>query len=171
LVVVFDLDPGPPANITECCRVALTLRRVLGDLGLDSLPKTSGSKGLHVYVPLNTSHDHDETKAFARGVARILASDHPDIVVDRPQRGLRSGRVLVDWSQNDASKSIVAPYSLRGGAIPIASTPLSWSEVEAAVRRDDASTLVFSADRVLDRLDSVGDLFRPVLETRQTLSS
>jgi bifunctional non-homologous end joining protein LigD len=168
-VLVFDLDPGPPADILDCCRVAIRLRDLLHELHLRSFAKTSGSVGLHVYVPLNTPHSYGQTKAFARAVAARLARERPEEVVDRMQRTLRAGKVLIDWLQNDASRSTVAPYSLRATAWPTVSTPVAWGEVEGALAARRAELLTFDAREVRERLDRLGDLFRPVLELSQTL--
>lgn len=167
--VVFDLDPGTGADVLDCCRVALWLRAVLADLGLESWAKTSGAKGLHVYVPLNGGHTYEETKAFARAVAALLARAHPDHVVDTMVKTRRAGKVLVDWSQNDAGKSTVAPYSLRGLPLPTASVPLSWDEVEGAVAAGDRRLVTFLADDALRRIDTHGDLFAPVATVEQRL--
>jgi bifunctional non-homologous end joining protein LigD len=167
--LVFDLDPGPPAGIVACCRVALLLRRLMGDLGLECLAKTSGSKGVQVYVPLNSDASYDETKAFAHSVARLLARRHPDLVVERMTKRLREGKVLVDWSQNDRNKTTVCAYSLRALARPTVSTPLRWLEVERAVRARRGDALVFEARDVLSRVDRHGDLFEPVLSMAQRL--
>ena len=168
-VVVFDLDPGPPADIVDCCEVAVRLRGVLEGLGLVSSAKTSGSVGLHVYVPLNTPGSYSETKAFARAVAARLSREHPDRVVEKTKKPLRAGKVLVDWPQNDATRSTVAAYSLRGTAWPTVSTPVTWDEVERALRARAPELLTFGPRDVLARLDRFGDLFRPVLEVKQTL--
>jgi bifunctional non-homologous end joining protein LigD len=167
--VVFDLDPGPPADIVDCCEVALRLRYELDELGLAAFPKTSGSVGLHVYVPLNARHTYDETKAFARGLAQRLAETDPERVTERVQRTERAGRVLVDWLQNDATRSTVAPYSLRGTAWPTVSTPLTWDEVKEATTKRRPGLLTFDARLALDRLDRLGDVFAPVLEVEQAL--
>ena len=168
-VVVFDLDPGRPADVLDCSRAALRLRGLLDALGLVSFPKTSGSVGLHVYVPLNTRHGYAHTKAFARAVAARLAAECPHEVVDRMARSLRAGKVLVDWLQNDASRSTVAPYSLRATPWPTVSAPVTWAEVEAALGFRRPEVLTFAADDARQRLDHVGDLFRPVLDVKQTL--
>ena len=167
--VVFDLDPGMPATLVDASRVALSLRTVLDDLGLVSFPKTSGGKGLHVYVPLNTPHTYDRTKAFAHAIARQLARDQPGAVVDVMARARRGGKVFVDWSQNDAGKSTIAPYSLRGLWYPTASVPVTWDEVDAAARAATVDDLVFLASDVPPRLDRLGDLFAPVLTVGQEL--
>ncbi len=166
--VVFDLDPGPPAGMVECCRVALWLREALEPLGLRSFPKTSGSKGIQVYVPLNTGATYEETKAFARGMAGLIAGTHGEDVVANMRRSLREGRVLVDWSQNTQHKTTVAAYSLRGRERPSVSTPITWDEVEAGARGD--SRLYFEAEDVLRRAGEQGDLFAPVLTMKQDLA-
>ncbi len=168
--MVFDLDPGPGADVIDCCDIALRLREDLDRFGLGSFPKTSGLKGLHVYVPLNLPCSYSETKAFARDVARLLAQKHPERVVDKSQRSLRDDKVLVDWSQNNPTRSTVAPYSLRAARVPAVSTPLEWREVEEAVERRSRTLLAFHAADVLGRVEDVGDPFRPVLELQQTLS-
>jgi bifunctional non-homologous end joining protein LigD len=169
-MLVFDLDPGAPATIVECCQVALSLRALLGDLGLELYPKTSGSKGLQAYAPLNTpSVTFADTKPFALNVARLLEQRLPDLVVSNMRRELREGRVLVDWSQNDDMKTTISVYSLRARARPTVSTPVTWEEVEATAEGGDPSTLVFEAADVLDRLDRHGDLFEPVLKRRSSL--
>jgi bifunctional non-homologous end joining protein LigD len=168
-VAVFDLDPGPPATVIDAARVALALHRLLDGLGLASFPKTSGARGLHVHVPLNAPHDFDDTKAFARAVARHLTERHPAGVVDVMARARRQGKVFVDWSQNDAGKSTIAPYSLRGLWYPTAAAPVTWEEVETAASTGEVGTLVFLARDVLARLDRMGDLFAPVLHLTQSL--
>ena len=167
-VVAFDLDPGAPAAIPECCRVALTLRDLFGELGLECFPKTSGSKGIQVYLPLNGRATYDRTKSFARAVALTLERSDPDLVVSKQKKELRKGKVLVDWSQNDRAKTTVAAYSLRARDHPTASTPITWAEVESAKEDKD---LRFEADDVIKRVARSGDLFAPVLELRQRLPS
>ena len=168
-VVVFDLDPGPPAGLVECCTVALELRERLGAAGLASFPKTSGGVGLHVCAPLNTPASFAATKAFARRVAGALARDQPGLVVDRTSRSLRGGKVLVDWVQNDATRSTVAPYSLRAALVPLVSTPVGWDEVARTASSRTADALAFGPADVLERVARLGDVFRPVLELRQAL--
>ena len=163
LVVVFDLDPGPPAGFEECCETALALRELLRGLDLEGFAKSSGGAGLHVYVPLNSPHTFEQTKRFARDVAERLARERPGAVTARPGKAERRGKVLVDWVQNDASRSTVAVYSLRAARVPAVSAPLRWSEVEQ--RRP----VGFGPADVLDRIDIAGDLFRPVLELEQRL--
>jgi bifunctional non-homologous end joining protein LigD len=167
--LAFDLDPGPPADIVGCCDVALLLRRLMGRLGLEAFPKTSGSKGLQVYVPLNGPASYHETKTFAHAVARLLERAHPGRVVERMLKSLRAGKVLVDWSQNDRNKTTVCVYSLRARPRPTVSTPVRWAEVERAARSRRPDGLVFEARDVLARVDKVGDLFAPVLSMRQRL--
>jgi bifunctional non-homologous end joining protein LigD len=166
-VLVFDLDPGPPADVVTCCDVAIVLRRLLDDLGLESYPKTSGSKGMQVYIPLNTRSGYEETKPFAHAVAQVLERAHPKLVVERMKKELRVGKVLVDWSQNDPHKTTVAVYSLRARPRPTVSTPVTWAEVEKAARSRRGDALVFEAGDVLRRVDRKGDLFGPVLRQRQ----
>ena len=165
-VVAFDLDPGPPASIVECCRVALMLREMFERLGLECFPKTSGSKGMQVYLPLNTPASYEETTPFARAVAELLEQEHPDLVVSRQSKDLRAGKVLVDWSQNVDFKTTVCVYSLRARERPTVSTPLTWEEVETAEEPED---LRFEAPAVLDRIEAHGDLFEPVQELEQRL--
>jgi bifunctional non-homologous end joining protein LigD len=168
-VLAFDLDPGPPADVVTCCEVALLLRRLLGGLGLEAFPKTSGSKGLQVYVPLNTPATYDDTKPFAHAVARLLERRHPALVVERMIKSLRTGKVLVDWSQNDRNKTTVCAYSLRARPRPTISAPVRWAEVEKAVKTRDPGPLVFEAADVLRRVEKHGDLFEPVLTLAQRL--
>jgi bifunctional non-homologous end joining protein LigD len=167
--LVFDLDPGPPADILDCCRVGMRLRAMFENLGLDCLPKTSGSKGLQVYVPLNTKVTYEETKPFAHAVAQAFEKDTPDEVVSRMKKDLRKGRVLVDWSQNDRAKTTVAVYSLRAREHPTVSTPVEWKEVERALKKKNPDLLRFESADVLKRIDKHGDLFAPVLKLKQKL--
>jgi bifunctional non-homologous end joining protein LigD len=165
--LVFDLDPGEPAGVRDACSVAVTLRDALASQGLESFAKTSGSKGMHVFAPLNGTTAFDDAKRFARTVAAALASELPN-VVDQQTRSLRVGKVLVDWLQNDRFRSTVAPYSLRATQPASVSTPVTWEEVDAA----SASTgpkLAFTVDEVVDRVERLGDLFEPVLSIHQTL--
>ncbi|HVM40010.1 MAG TPA: non-homologous end-joining DNA ligase [Acidimicrobiia bacterium] len=166
--VVFDLDPGHPATLLDACRVALTLRDMLSALGLAAFPKTSGVKGMHVYVPLNSGHRYDESKAFARAVAELLAKDDPQVIT-RMTRSERPGKVFVDWSQNDAGKSTVVAYSLRGTPVPLVSMPVHWEEIEAATAASDLRSLAFTPGGVPDRIATHGDLFARTLEMEQTL--
>jgi len=176
-VLAFDLDPGPPANVLDCCRVALRLRELFGHFGVRCFPKTSGSKGLQVYAPLNddavTYEGEDAgrqgTKPFARAIAQLLEKQTPDLVVSKMKKVERKGKVFVDWSQNHRRKTTIAVYSLRARERPTVSTPVTWDEVEGAVENDDAASLVFEAADVLKRIEQHGDLFAPVLELKQKL--
>ena len=168
-MLVFDLDPGPPATVVECGRVAVWLREVLDDLGLQAFPKTSGSKGLQIYVPLNTPVTYNETKPFAHALAKLLEQRHPKDVLSVMTKDLRTGKVFIDWSQNDDSKTTVCVYSLRARPRPTVSTPVTWDEVERVVASGDPEDLVFEADAVLQRVEAHGDLFGPLNELEQSL--
>jgi bifunctional non-homologous end joining protein LigD len=168
-MLVFDLDPGPPADIVQCAQVGLWVREIFEHFGLQSFPKTSGSKGLQVYVPLNLPTSYDETKPFAHAIARLLEEAHPELVVSDMKKAVRTGKVFVDWSQNDEHKTTIAVYSLRARERPTVSTPVTWEEVEQALKRKDAQKLVFEAKDVLARVEKMGDLFAPVLKLEQTL--
>jgi bifunctional non-homologous end joining protein LigD len=167
--LVFDLDPGPPANIVQCCQIAFWLREIFEHFGIQSFPKTSGSKGLQIYVPLNTPTSFDETKEFAHALARLLESEHPDQVVSDMKKRLRTGKVFVDWSQNDEHKTTVAVYSLRAREYPTVSTPVTWDEVERSWKKKGANLLVFKSDQTIARFEKMGDLFAPVLKLKQRL--
>jgi bifunctional non-homologous end joining protein LigD len=166
-MMVFDLDPGLPANIVQCCQVAFWLREIFERFGLQSFPKTSGSKGLQIYVPLNSPISYDETKPFAHALARLLEDEHRELVVSDMKKALRTGKVLVDWSQNDEHKTTIAVYSLRARERPTVYTPVSWDEVEQALKKKDPALLRFESEQVLKRVDKLGDLFAPVLELKQ----
>jgi len=168
-MMVFDLDPGAPAGLVECCEVALVLRGLFEQLGVASVAKTSGSKGLQVYVPLNTPTDYRATKPFARRVAEVLEQRMPDLVVSRMTKRLRPGKVLVDWSQNDEHKTTANVYSLRARERPTASTPVTWDEVQACHDQGDEQLLTFEAHELLARADDFGDLFAPALAVKQSL--
>jgi len=168
-MMVFDLDPGPPANIVQCCQVGLWLREIFQHFGLQSFPKTSGSKGLQIYVPLNTPINYESTKTFSHALAQLLEQEHPEMVVSDMKKQVRTGKVFVDWSQNDEHKTTIAVYSLRAREHPTASTPVTWEEVERAYKKKDASLLVFEAKQVVARVEKMGDLFAPVLELKQQL--
>src|SRR3954447_7273215 len=165
--MVFDLDPGEPADIIDSCQVGVWIRGMLGQLGLESHAKVSGSKGLQVYVPLNSEATYDQTKPFAKAVAETLEKQFPDRVVSRMTKKLRPGRVLVDWSQNDDYKTTVSAYSPRARERPTVSAPVRWEEVEAALESEDRDSLVFEAGRMVERVEEEGDLFAPVLALRQ----
>jgi bifunctional non-homologous end joining protein LigD len=168
-MMVFDLDPGPPATIVQCAQVGMWLREIFDHFGLQSFPKTSGSKGLQIYVPLNTPTSYDVTKTFAHALARLLEDQHRDLVVSDMKKELRKGKVLVDWSQNDQHKTTIAVYSLRAREHPTVSTPAKWEEVEHMLTKKDASLLVFEASEVLKRVEKMGDLFAPLLALKQKL--
>jgi bifunctional non-homologous end joining protein LigD len=168
-MVVFDLDPGAPANILQCAQVGLWLKEKLGELKLESFAKTSGSKGLQVYIPLNTSVTYAATKPFARGLAEQLEREHPEMVLSKMEKRLRAGKVFVDWSQNDRHKTTICVYSLRARDQPIVSTPVEWDEVIRALKQKDARQLSFVSDLVLKRIEERGDLFSPVLKLKQLL--
>jgi bifunctional non-homologous end joining protein LigD len=168
-MLVFDLDPGPPAGLVECSEVALVLRGLFEALGLESVVKTSGSKGMQVYVPLNTDTTYEQTKPFAKTVAELLEQRLPELVVSRMTKRLRPGRVLVDWSQNDRHKTTVNVYSMRARPTPSVSTPVSWDEVRRCRDESDAELLGFGPDEVLGRVAADGDLFAPLLSAAQEL--
>jgi bifunctional non-homologous end joining protein LigD len=169
-ILAFDLDPGPPATIVECARVALDLREAFGHLGMEAFPKTSGSKGMQVYVPLNAEGiTYAQTKPFAQGLARLLERRRPELVVSDMRKSLRAGKVLVDWSQNDEHKTTVSVYSVRARERPTVSTPLRWDEVEHVLESENPDDLVFTTDVVLDRVAEHGDLFAPVTSLVQPL--
>jgi bifunctional non-homologous end joining protein LigD len=168
-VIVFDLDPGEPANIVQCCQASIWVRDIFQHFGLQAFAKTSGSKGLQVYVPLNTPVTYDDTKPFAHELARLLEAQHRDQIVSDMKKVLRAGKVFVDWSQNDDHKTTVCVYSLRAKQRPTVSTPVTWKEVEQCWTKKDPNLLVFEADQVLKRVERMGDLFEPVLTLKQKL--
>lgn len=168
-MIVFDLDPGPPATIINCAQVALWLRNVFDKLKIKSFPKTSGSKGLQLYVPLNTPADYDQTKQFAHQLANWMNDTYPHQVVSNMKKSLRTDKVFIDWSQNDRHKTTVCVYSLRAKEVPTVSTPVTWQEVELCLERKDANVLTFESDEVLSRVEQHGDLFKPVLTLQQYL--
>jgi bifunctional non-homologous end joining protein LigD len=167
--MAFDLDPGPPATIVECAQVALWLREMFEAFGLELFPKTSGSKGMQVYVPLNTDVTYGQTKPFAHGIAQMLEKEHPKLIVSQMKKELRKGKVFVDWSQNDEHKTTVCVYSLRAKEQPTVSTPITWEEVEEINETGDPEVAVFESDDVLARVEEHGDLFEPVVELEQEL--
>jgi bifunctional non-homologous end joining protein LigD len=156
--LVFDLDPGAPATIVECCQVALLLRDALREEGLKAYPKTSGRKGMQLYVPLKDSKIKD-TSEYAKAMAQRLEAAHPGRITSVMAKKARPGKVFIDWSQNNPSKTTIAPYSLRAAALPTVSTPLLWDEVEGC---DNPSELVFTAPDTLARVEAHGDLFAPL---------
>jgi bifunctional non-homologous end joining protein LigD len=169
--LVVDLDPGAPATVIECCQVALLLVQELADDGLLAYPKTSGSKGMQMYVPLDGKAEVNDVHAYARQLAEQLEKKEPRLVVSRMEKRLRSGKVLVDWSQNNAAKTTVAPYSLRGREHPTVSTPVTWDEVERAARSNAKTRLPLRFDNrdVLARVDELGDLTAPLHEEAYAL--
>jgi bifunctional non-homologous end joining protein LigD len=169
--VVFDLDPGPGAGLLDCCGIALWLRDVLADDGLQGVCKTSGGLGLHVYVPLASGHSFGESKAFARSLAVRLAGEQPELVTSGREISSRTGRVLIDWIPNSPRSLTVTPYSLRAADLPSVSTPVGWDEVESAALGNSDEGLSFSPREVLERASVLGDLFRPVLELPQHLQA
>jgi len=168
-MMVFDLDPGAPADIVQCCQVSLWLRDLLGNMKLKSFPKTSGSKGLQVYVPLNTSVTYDQTKDLSRALAQHLEGEHVDLVTSNMSKAVRKGRVFVDWSQNDEHKTTICVYSLRAREEPTVSTPVIWEEVENCLKTKKANLLKFRSDKVIARVEKRGDLFEPVEKLKQKL--
>ena len=169
-ILAFDLDPGEGVDILLCAEVGLWIRDLLKDVGIACFPKTSGSKGLQLYVPLNSPVSYESTKVFAHQLAQYLAREHPDKVVTKMKKELRVGKVLVDWSQNDEHKTTVSVYSLRAADRPTVSTPVTWEEIGEALRRKDSGRLLFDAQNVLERVQNRGDLFAAVLTLRQQLS-
>ena len=168
-MMVFDLDPGAPADIVQCCQVGVWLRDLLTSMNLKSWAKTSGSKGLQVYVPLNTAVTFDQTKALSRALAEHLEREHPKLVVSKMAKALRAGKVFVDWSQNDEHKTTVNVYSLRAKEQPTVSTPVAWEEVATTLKKKKAKLFVFTSDQVLERVEKSGDLFEPVLTLKQKM--
>ena len=167
--IVFDLDPGPPANIVQCCQVAVWLRAIFDHFKLQSFPKTSGSKGMQIYVPLNTKTSYDETKPFAHALARLLETEHPELVVSDMKKAIRTNKIFVDWSQNDEHKTTISVYSLRARERQTVSTPITWEEVERTLKKKDAGLLVFESHQTLERVEKLGDLFAPLLTLKQKL--
>jgi bifunctional non-homologous end joining protein LigD len=168
-MMVFDLDPGAPADIVQCCQVGLWLRDLLGQMKLKSFAKTSGSKGLQIYVPLNTAVTYDQTKNLSLALAQYLEREHADLVTSNMSKAVRKGKVFVDWSQNDEHKTTICVYSLRAREEPTVSTPVAWNEVENCLKKKKADLLRFRSDQVLARVEKRGDLFEPVKELKQKL--
>jgi bifunctional non-homologous end joining protein LigD len=168
-MMVFDLDPGAPADIVQCCQVGLWLRDLLGKMKLKSFAKTSGSKGLQVYVPLNTSVTYDQTKDLSRTLAQYLEHEHANLVTSNMSKAVRKGKVFVDWSQNDEHKTTICVYSLRAREEPTVSTPVRWNEVENCLKKKRVERLRFRSDQVLARVEKLGDLFEPVEKLKQKL--
>jgi bifunctional non-homologous end joining protein LigD len=168
-MMVFDLDPGAPADIVQCCQVGLWLRDLLDKMKLKSFAKTSGSKGLQVYVPLNTSVTFDQTKNLSRTLAQHLEKEHVGLVTSNMSKALRKGKVFVDWSQNDEHKTTICVYSLRAKEEPTVSTAVTWEEVAKCLKKKKADLLKFRSDKTLARIEKMGDLFAPVEELKQKL--
>lgn len=168
-MMVFDHDPGEGADLLDCIRVALRFREMLQHFGLESFAKTSGGKGLHLYVPLNTPVTFEQTKSFSLAIAQLLEKEDPKHVTTNMRKELRTGKVFVDWSQNDRHKTTVCVYSLRARTRPTVSTPVEWDELERALRKKDAASLAFETVDVLKRFAKKGDLFEPILALKQKL--
>jgi len=168
-MVVFDLDPGPPAGVWDACRVAIEMRDLFSRLGLQTFVKHSGGKGLHLVVPLNTRVTFDETKDFAKAIALLFEKNDPARVVHLMRKDLRKGKVFIDWSQNDEHKTTVSAYSLRARERPWVSAPLTWKEVETALRTERVEAIHFEADEVVARTQKMGDLFERVSTMKQKL--
>ena len=168
-MMVFDLDPGTLADIVQCCQVGLWLRDLLGKMKLKSFAKTSGSKGLQVYVPLNTPVTFDQTKDVSRALAQYLEGEHRQLVTSNMSKAVRKGKVFVDWSQNDEHKTTICVYSLRAREEPTVSTPVSWEEVASCLKKKNANLLKFRSDKTLARFEKLGDLFAPVEKLKQKL--
>src|SRR2546423_7716292 len=168
-VMVFDLDPGAPADIVQCCQVGLWLRDLLTKMKLKAFAKTSGSKGLQVYVPLNMPATFDQTKDLSRALAQHLEGEHGNLVTSNMSKALRKGKVFVDWSQNDEHKTTICVYSLRAKEEPTVSTPVTWDDVANCLKKKKADSLKFRSDKTLSRVEKMGDLFAPVEELKQKL--
>ena len=169
-MVVFDLDPGPPANVVDCARVALWLRELLDALKLPCFAKTSGSKGMQLYVPLNTPHTYQQTRDFAKAAGEALRREHRDSIVIEMAKHLRTGKVFIDYSQNASRKTTACVYSLRAAhGVPYVSTPVTWPELERAVKKNDPALLYFGPEEVLSRVKKNGDLFAPLLTLKNKL--
>jgi len=168
-MMVFDLDPGAPADIVQCCQVGLWLRDLLAGMKLKSFAKTSGSKGLQVYVPLNTAVTYDQTKDLSRALAQHLEGEHAGLVTSNMSKAVRKGKVFVDWSQNDEHKTTICVYSLRAREEPTVSTPVTWDEVANCLKKKKVDLLKFRSDKVVTRVEKMGDLFEPVEKLRQKL--
>src|SRR5438093_912749 len=166
-MMVFDLDPGAPADIVQCCQVGLWLRDLLGKMKLKSFAKTSGSKGLQVYAPLNTAVTYDGTKNLSRALAQHLEHEHTDRVTSNMSKAVRKGKLFVDLSQNHEHKTTICVYSLRAKEEPTVSTPVTWNEVENCLKKKNAQLLKFRSDQVLARMEKLGDLFEPVENLKQ----
>lgn len=169
--MVFDLDPGEPATVVECSKIAMRIRDLFANFSIECFAKTSGKKGMQVYVPLNTPVTFAETSALAKAVGQLLEKQSPNEVLTDMTRALRTGKVFIDWSQNNRIKTTIAVYSLRANERPTVSTPLAWHEVEECANKKDAQLLVFDSESVLERVEKYGDLFADVLTKEQQLPS
>jgi bifunctional non-homologous end joining protein LigD len=168
--MVFDLDPGEGSTILDCAKVALVLQELLARMGLVSSVKTSGRKGLHVYVPLNSKETtFEDTKTFTKAVAGIMQKHYPDLVTAKMAKQERKARVFINWSQNDASKTMISVYSLRAREKPYVSFPLEWKELENAIKRNEAEKLQVLHAEALIRVERSGDLFQEMLVKEQKL--
>jgi bifunctional non-homologous end joining protein LigD len=168
-MMVFDLDPGAPADIVQCCQVGLWLRDLLGAMKLKAFAKTSGSKGLQVYVPLNTPVTFDQTKDLSRALAQLLENEHGNLITSNMSKSVRKGKVFVDWSQNDEHKTTICVYSLRAKEEPTVSTPVTWDEVANCLKKKKADLLKFRCEKTLQRVEKNGDLFASVEKLKQKL--
>jgi bifunctional non-homologous end joining protein LigD len=168
-MMVFDLDPGAPADIVQCCHVGIWLRELLEGMKLKAFAKTSGSKGLQIYVPLNTPVTYSQTKGLSRSLAQGLEQEHAGLVTANMSKAVRKGKVFVDWSQNDEHKTTICVYSLRAKEEPTVSTPVTWSEVENCLKKKRGELLRFRSDQTLARVEKQGDLFGPVETLKQRL--
>jgi bifunctional non-homologous end joining protein LigD len=168
-VLAFDLDPGKPAGLAECCKMALRVREIFSAFELECFPKVSGGKGLQVYVPLNTKVSYEQTSPFAKAIAQLLEKQTPKEVVSKMAKAERRGKVFVDWSQNHQKKTTIAVYSLRARERPTASIPLHWREVERTAKRGDVDDLRFEIPAAIERIEREDDLFEPVLKMKQKL--
>jgi bifunctional non-homologous end joining protein LigD len=167
--LVFDLDPGAPAGLVECSKVALRVRELFAAFGLECFPKVSGGKGMQVYIPLNTKVTYEQTSPFAKAVAQLLEKQTPKDVVSKMAKAERRGKVFVDWSQNHQKKTTIGVYSLRARERPTASIPLHWHEVERTAKGGKVEKLHFEIPAAIKRVEKEGDLFEPVLSTKQKL--
>ena len=167
--MVFDFDPGPPAGILDCVAAAMKMRELLEHFGLQSFPKTSGGKGIHLWAPLNTAVTFAQTKQFAHGVALLSERQNPTEITSNMSKAARGGKVFIDWSQNDSHKTTAVVYSLRARETPTVSTPVTWDEMKLAAKKKDAARLTFDPPKVLARVKKLGDLFEPVLKLKQKL--
>jgi bifunctional non-homologous end joining protein LigD len=167
--LVFDLDPGAPAGLRECCKVALRVRDLFGAFGLEGFPKVSGGKGMQVYFPLNTKVTYEQTNPFAKAVAQLLEKQTPKDVISKMAKVDRRGKILVDWSQNHQKKTTIAVYSLRAREKATASIPITWREVERTAKGGDPEKIRFELPDAIKRIEKEGDLFEPVLKLKQKL--